>query len=106
MVPAQRPDLFGPQAREQGQDDVRLQPRPFSRGHQRDGLLQGQRLRRPPSCLPLRRIDQRGDGVTQPTTQGAEIGSDLFLYVERMTGIEPALSASEPDCQDGLIAVA
>ena len=35
----------------------------------------------------------------QPTTQGSEIGSDLFLHVERMTGIEPALSAWELHCQ-------
>jgi hypothetical protein len=35
----------------------------------------------------------------QPTAQGSEIGSDLFLHVERMTGIEPELSAWELDCQ-------
>jgi hypothetical protein len=39
VIPAQRPDLFRPQSREQGQDDVRLQPRPLSRGHQHDRLL-------------------------------------------------------------------
>ena len=61
MVPLQRPRLLRPQPRQQRQHDVRLQPRPPGSGHQRHRLLQGQRLRRSPAQLPLRRLDQRRD---------------------------------------------
>ena len=53
VIPAQCSRLLGPQPRQQGQDDVRLQPRPLGRSHQRNRLLQCQRLRRPPAHLPF-----------------------------------------------------
>ncbi len=76
MIPAQRPDLLGPQARQQRQGDVRFQPGTLSRSHQRDRLLQRERLRRPPSTLSLRRLDQRRD-VGLPDRPDQHVVRDL-----------------------------
>jgi len=56
-----RPSLLGPQAGQQGQGDVGLQPGALRSLHERGCLLQRECLRGPPSPLPFGRLDQRGD---------------------------------------------
>ena len=54
--------------------------RPLGRRHQRDRLLQGQRLGRPPGPLPLGRLDQRRDVPRhQVVTLGVPDGPDQHV---------------------------